>query len=220
VTLAALLAAATLAAPVVGGGSYNDAPLLEPGRFRDTILPGERLFYGFELKAGQRLRVAARLEGRLDDFRDVAAGFSAGIETPLREVEVLELVDEDVAGNTTLVNDPGDRIEFVSVPALTASAAREEELTYRGPGTWFVSLFLSTTDDEPARVEFPVELEVERIGSPQPDPRPDPGPRRTAPRAAAEDDGGTSTAAVVGAGAAGLLAGLLGGGLAARRRGR
>ena len=29
----------------MGGGSFNAAPLLEPGRYRDTLLPGEYLYY-------------------------------------------------------------------------------------------------------------------------------------------------------------------------------
>ena len=48
-TVAAVLALATPAwaqddyQPVVGGGSFNAAPILEPGRYRDTLLPSEYL---------------------------------------------------------------------------------------------------------------------------------------------------------------------------------
>ena len=55
--LAAAPAAAQDAAPVVGAGSFTDAPIIEPGTYRDTVLPEEYLYYGVRVGAGQRLRV-------------------------------------------------------------------------------------------------------------------------------------------------------------------
>ena len=52
------------AAPVVGAGSFTSAPILEPGTYRDTVLPEEYLYYGVRVGAGQRLRVT--LEAGLD----------------------------------------------------------------------------------------------------------------------------------------------------------
>ena len=43
---------------------FNTAPLIGPGEYRDTLLPGERLFYGVKLGAGQRLRISGQLRGR------------------------------------------------------------------------------------------------------------------------------------------------------------
>ena len=62
----------TTATPVVGGGSFNVAPILEPGPYRDTILPEEYLYYGFRLAAGQRLRVT--LPPEIDNAADQAHG--------------------------------------------------------------------------------------------------------------------------------------------------
>jgi Ca-activated chloride channel homolog len=208
--------------PVVGGGSFANAPLIEPGTYRDTLLPGERLFYGIKLEAGQRLRVAGQLdaeEGAIDS--ETAGGFSIGIETPLREVEVLDLVDDDISGNTSVTSGAGpERIEFVSTPVLAASGAREGAGNYRGPGTWYVSLYLSSTQEEPARVEVPVNFELEVQGTPQPDASPEPTPAEATPAPAEEDDsgGGTSLVAVIGLGLVGVLVGLLVGALLGRRR--
>ena len=144
-----------------------------------------------------------------------------GIETPLREVEVLDLIDEDVTGNGTITSNGSARIEYISVPALTASAAREEEQTYRGPGTWYVSVFAATTEDDPVRRELPLALDVSVEGDPQPDPEPEPTPAEAtpAPDESGGDDGdGPSIAAVLGLGAAGLAVGLVGGAVAGRRR--
>jgi Ca-activated chloride channel family protein len=219
--LAPAAAAQEAGTPVVGGGSFASAPLVEPGRYRDTLLPGERLFYGIKLEAGQRLRVAGQLdveEGALDS--DIASGFSIGIETPLREVEVLDLVDDDIAGNSSVTAGANrDRIEFVSTPVLAASGARESTGNYRGPGIWYVSLYLSSTDQDPARVEVPVNLELEVQGEPQPDPSPEPTPAEATPAPDSEESGGGDdgpspvavlavglVAAVVGAGVGALLA--------------
>ncbi len=109
---------------------------------------------------------------------------------------------------------------MVFPPALAASGARGTSGNYTGPGVWYVSLYVPTTELEPAKVEFPVGFELELIGDPQPDASPEPTPARAGPAPEAEGDpgGGTSSAAVAGIGLAGLLVGLVGGGLAARRR--
>ena len=227
--LAALLvwapaAAAQSRTPVVGGGSFNTAPLIGPGEYRDTLLPGERLFYGVKLEAGQRLQVSGQLRGRQNVVEDAATGFSVGIQTPLREVDVLDLVDKDIAGNGTVTTgSPSDRIEFVSVPALTGSAARDEGITYRGPGTWFVSLYLISDEQDPPRAEIPVDLGVKVLGEPQKDPEPEKTPAKAtaAPGGPSADDGGPSIGTVLGVGVVALLAGgLLGAAAAAATRRR
>ena len=223
---AALLLAWTAAAgaqtssprePVVGGGSFANAPLLEPGRYRDTILPGERLYYGVRLEAGQRLRVRAKLDvkpGEVDT--DTAAGFSIGLQTPLREV--ITDTDEDITGNST-VGNVDDDFNVIFPPAVALSATRNNIGEFRGPGVWYPSLYLPSVQRKPAKVEFPVEFELEVIGEPQKDASPDPTPGEEATPAPekASDDGGTSAGAVAGIGLLGLLVGLVGGGFAASR---
>ena len=207
-------AQAQQATPVVGGGSFADAPLIEAGRFRDTILPGERLFYGVRLQAGQQLRVAAQLDAQAGSIdTDTAAGFAVGLQTPLREV-----ITETAGGGST-VGSADDRIEVTFPAALAGSGARERSGGYFGPGVWYLSLYLSSLQREPAKVEFPVEFELEVIGDPQRDASPEPTPAtpEATPEPEADDGGGTSPAAVAGIGIAGLLIGLAGGALAGRR---
>jgi hypothetical protein len=218
--------AAHAAAPreaVVGGGSFATAPVLESGRYRDTLLPAERLFYGVRLEPGQQVRVrAVMLE---DDDEDYAYdSFAVGVETPAREVEVLDAVERDLAGHGTIIDgDRGDPIEFVTPAVKTISTGLDESTTYRGPGVWYVSLYLPTSDEEPRRREFPVALELEVIGEPQEDAAPDPtpAPERTAtpaPAGGGEDGDGAPVGAALGVGGAGLVAGLAAGLLLARRR--
>ncbi len=142
--------------PVVGGGSFAEAPLIESGAYRDTMLPGERLFYGVRLEPGQQLRVAAQLDveaGSVDT--DTAAGFAVGLQTPLREV-----ITETDSGTST-VGSADDRIEVTFPAALAASGARDRSGAYYGPGVWYLSLYLSSLQREPAKVEYPVEFEIE-----------------------------------------------------------
>jgi Ca-activated chloride channel homolog len=205
---------------VVGGGSFANAPLLEPGRYRDTILPGERLYYGVKLAAGQRLRLRAKLDvarGEVDT--DTAAGFSIGLQTPLREV--ITDTDEDITGNST-VGDVEDEFNVIFPPAVAPSATRDGIGEYRGPGVWYPSLYLPSVLKTPAKVEFPVEFELEVIGEPEPDASPEPTPAKATPTPEPEGEEakgeGASAGALAGIGLAGLLVGLVGGGFAARRR--
>jgi len=202
--------------PVVGGGSFANAPLLEPGSYRDTILPGERLYYGVRLEAGQQLRMRAKLDVRAGEVdREVADGFSIGLQTPLREV--ITDYDDDLTGNTT-VGDVEDEFNVVYPAAVAISGARGES-DYTGPGIWYPSLYLIADERRPAKVELPVELELEVIGDPQPDASPEPTPAKATPtpEPEAEEQDGVSAAAIAGVGLAGLLVGLVGGGLVARR---
>ena len=214
--LAAPAVAGAEGAPIVGGGSFADAPLLAPGSYRDTLLPGERLYYGVKLEAGQQLRVRAKLDVKAGEVgREVADGFSIGLQTPLREV--ITDYDDDLIGNTT-VGDVEDEFNVVYPAAVAISGARGE-IDYTGPGIWYPSLYLIADERRPAKVELPVELELEVIGDPQPDASPEPTPAQATPtpEPEADEDDGVSAGAIAGVGLAGLLVGLVGGGLAARR---
>jgi hypothetical protein len=207
--------------PLVGGGSFLTAPVIETGEYSDTLLPAERLYYAVKLEAGQRLRVGAELDVDAGKYDDYASGFSLGVQTPLREVDVLGAVDEDITGNSSVTTDFDERLEYVTPPVLSRSAAFDEVGVYRGPGTWYVSLFLTTTDDRPRRIEFPVRLDVEVIGEPQPETEPEPTPASTpepTPEQGSEDGGGgTSLGAILGLGLLGLVVGLAGGAVLGRR---
>jgi Ca-activated chloride channel family protein len=216
--LAAPATAAAQGAPVVGGGSFANAPLLEPGTYRDTILPGERLYYGVRLEAGQRLRFRAKLDVEPGEVGvETAAGFSIGLQTPLREV--ITETDEDVTGNGT-VGSVEHELDVI-FPAVNAISGARDDIDYTGPGVWYPSLYVTSTQRRPAKVELPVELELEVTGDPQPDASPEPTPAEATPtpEPEAEDEGGgPSGLAIAGVGLAGLLVGAVGGGLAARRR--
>jgi Ca-activated chloride channel homolog len=235
VALAALLPAAARAqesgarTPVVGGGSFNTAPLLQPGRYRDTILPDEFLYYGIALKAGQRLHVRARIASSdWESWNASISGFAVNLATPLREL-VTNPVAEDVLGNSNAQLGPVAeenmasqlRWDFFGPPAVPLAEALEQDV-YDGPGVWFLA-FNAITAGQHRLAEFPVEFDLDVEGEAQAEP-PDPTPRPTATPtpgpddASGDDDGGPGLGALAGLGVVGLAAGLVLGGALARRR--
>lgn len=171
------------------------------------------MFYAFAVKAGQRLHVRAVLPG--DGGPIPGDVFAVGVETPLREVELAPAA-EDLTGRGTFVTKTDTPIEFRTAPAATFAAAQGAD-EYHGPGTYFVSLDLQTSNPEPLPVEQEVEFDVSVEGTPQAEPTPErtPAPTATATPAAAGERGGGSAVGLVLAAVAGLLVGLA---LAAGRR--
>jgi Ca-activated chloride channel family protein len=222
--LAALVAApaahAQAARPAVGGGSFNDAPLLAPGSYHDTIRPGERLYYAFTVQPGQRLHVTAEAPG---DGEHVPDGpFDVGIATPLRDPDPSPF-DQDVAGNGDSVFFTNRKMELVTHPVPTFAAADREPLDtgYDGPGTWFVTLSLASTDTAPRPIEVPVELSVAVEGQAQAEPTPTrtPAPTSTPAPEKSSRSSGTPLGALLAA-LLGLLAGLGIAALSVRRAAR
>jgi Ca-activated chloride channel family protein len=219
--------------PAVGGGSFNAAPVLEPGvTYRDTLLLGEYLFYALPLEAGQRLHVQVRVPGvDAATWERSQDAFSINLHTPQRE-PVDTPVAEDVAGNSntapagvTEANvDELLRWDFFGPRAEPFQAAAADLNEYHGPGTWYVSLTAVRANDRDTVAELPIELTLDADGeavaeAPDPTPTPSatPSPEATpAPRDDADGDG-PSPAALLGVGAAGLAVGLVAG-RALRRR--
>jgi len=243
VVVAGLLAALTVAAPargqagadaepVVGGGSFNAAPLLEPGiTYRDSLLLGEYLYYALRVESGQRLHVRARVPDiDADTWERGQDAFAINLHTPQRE-RVSTPVDEDVEGNgntdvpgvTDASIDEKLRWEFFGPRSEPFLAAAEDLTAYEGPGTWYVSLHSVRANDRTTVAELPVELtlDVEGTAVPEPaDPTPTPSPTPEAtPRSGdgGDDGGGASPLALLALGALGLGVGLFAGRALGRR---
>ena len=235
--LAALFVAAPAraqseATPVVGGGSFNAAPLLEPGvTYRDTLLLGEYNYYAFPVGPGQRLHVDVRVpDVELATWERGQDAFAVNLHTPQRE-QVSTPVDEDIAGNgnsnqagVTAANiDEQLHWEFYGPRTEPFLAAAEDLTAYQGPGIWYVSLHSVKANDRVEVAELPVQVTLDAEGEAVPEePDPTPTPSATpAPEATPDDggsdDGGASPLAVLALGALGLGAGLVAGRALARR---
>lgn len=216
------------ATPVVGGGSFVAAPLLQPGEYRDTILAGENLFYAIEVKAGQSIRVQAELAEDPPENSGLFE-FSSVFYTPLREVQRLDLETPEGAGKT-IGPGSGGRIDVTNPAAETLQEAGNSGIIYEGPGTWYVGFTgVFASSGSAPRIETPFTFSLETVGEPVAEPkvefeepeRPEPEPKpkaAAAPAPATDEDDGGSPGLVVGVAAAGLLLGAGAGTVARSRR--
>jgi hypothetical protein len=238
VPVLALVAALALAAPasaqdrgepVVGGGSFAAAPLLEAGRFHDTILPGEYLYYGFRLAAGQSLRVTLTHPDieNLDVQRLGVVGLGANIHSPARTIDTGFLPDGDK-------HDLGFGIDeteplVITSPEVEAEPDASTARVFKNAGVYYLALHaLWAGKGTPPRAEIPFTFEAEVRGTAQPNVTPTPTPTATAtasPRptpaaeSASEEDGdGPAPAVAAVGGVAGILLGAIAGIARGRRR--
>ena len=206
----ALLAAAPAhaATPVTGSGSLNEAPVIEPGTYNDTILPGEVLFYGVRVEEGERIALQARSSLTGSRFRQLVALLRFSALGPLREP-----VGSDAEAD---VRHLGEAVSFEAGPAAEATSD-----PYLGPGTWYISVHAFGSTER--KGEIPFEFALERAGetgsggTPTPTPTATPAPAAT-PAPPDPADESLDPAAVGAVGMTGLILGLLGGAAAGRRR--
>ena len=190
------------AKPVVGGGSFNTAPLLGPGTYDDTVAAGETVYWKVRLAKGQVLRVKATVDTSQIQTDPLADGFDKGLAnlnyfldifSPLREQLSEESggtydtasarLEGSAAAGAKTGTATGPRV--LGFEQILASDYNEDK--FPAPGEWYVSLNAADTATFPAEVpaELPVELQVEVIGQAQPS-SPDfaralPGPRKQPP---------------------------------------
>jgi hypothetical protein len=193
--------------PIVGSGSFNAAPILQPGRYRDTVLPEEYLYYAVELKPGQSLHVTANSELDRDAWSDLNVAFvKVNVAAPDRK----EIDPDGEQSFTSADDDPAD---FTTPAATTVAGEDETEIAWTGPGVYFISFYPAYVGGgEPPKAEIPFHFEIALEGAAQTEPSATPistpTPKATAtPTPAPDPGGGTSPAVAAGFGVAGLAAG-------------
>jgi Ca-activated chloride channel family protein len=138
--------------PVSGGSSFRDAPKLESGLYKDTILTGEELWYAVDLQAGQELVMKATL-ARMSD------GGGGG----LFEIQLVKPNLEDLCcGGDFRGFEVNISERVVSVGVQSGTVGSEESRgAAKQPGTYYARI---TWDSDVAPVEAPLELSVEITG--------------------------------------------------------
>jgi hypothetical protein len=178
------LAQGGAAKPVVGGGSFNTAPLLAPGTYSDTVAAGETAYWKVRLAKGQVLRVKATVDTSQIQTDPLADGYDRGLAnlnyfldifTPLRE----QLSEEsggsfaDASARLEGSRDAGAKTGTATSPRVLGFeqilASDYNEDKFPAPGEWYVSLNAADSGTFPADVpaELPIELDVEVIGQAQ-----------------------------------------------------
>ncbi len=208
--------------PIVGSGSFNAAPILEPGRYRDTVLPEEYLYYAVEVKPGQSLHVTANSELDTDAWSELNVAFvKVNVAAPDRKE-----IDSDIDGDQSFTSADDDPADFTTQPATTVADEDGTEVAWTGPGVYFISFYpayVGSGDLPKAEIPFHFGLALEGDAQAEPSATPvataTPKPKATAtPAPASDDGGGTSPAVAAGFGVVGFALGALAG-FALRRRG-
>ena len=166
-------AAVALGQPVMGGGGFDDAPLLKPGIHTDTILPRETLFYAVALREGQRVRVRATIDvgvssRSVQDLPDAGRGFhELSIFTPLRQRLPSNTTDDspDDDFESKSIEETGPRVRSSAV----AGRAAPNGENWTGPGVYHLAVVLSRVgSDLGATVELPLRLAIDVDGPSRP----------------------------------------------------
>jgi hypothetical protein len=191
--------AAQRGTPVQGGGSFTEAPLLEPGRYSDTIRLTEELFYGVELAEGQGLRVTSRLLGAKNGPLDRGVLGQLQVYNPLRE----RWPPHEFAYFDGVADSKKWSIVTPEVGSEGGELTSFEEL-FAQPGTYYFSLrlFRAVGPDRQSplrRREFKSRLEVRTTGvasdpSPPPTAEASPTPTETSPEVTESEDPGGGAA--------------------------
>ncbi len=150
----AIRAFASEGKPVAGGTSFRDAPKLESGLYKDTILPGEELWYAVELQAKQGLVMKATLDRMSNE------GGGGMFEVQLINQDLKHLCcggGGDYRGYETNISE-----RVVSVGVRSGDIGTEESaVNAKQPGTYYVRV---TWEANVAPVEAQLELSVEVTG--------------------------------------------------------
>jgi len=172
--------------PIVGGGSFNTAPLLEPGRYTDTVAAGEAVYWRVKLAKGQILEATAtvdtsqiesdpfddgyqeglaNLEYRLDIYTPIREQLSDEIGASQFQEATAELEGDDEAGAKRGTARTSRVLGFEQILASDYNASK-----YPAPGEWFISVSVADGEVYPAEVpaELPLELEIGVQGQAQP----------------------------------------------------
>ncbi len=141
--------------PIAGGGSFNDAPVLSPGRYTDTLRGGEQLFYAITLKPGQMLTAGATVKGRaLSSF-----AMTLQIYNPVRK-------EDNVDGEQTGSYGPSDhstslRVEGKRVGETNSGSSND---VYAEPGTYYVSLAANDRGSNLEAEQFDSSIDLQVTG--------------------------------------------------------
>jgi Ca-activated chloride channel family protein len=211
----------------VGGASFDDAPLLEPGTYTDTIVPGEALTYQVDAEWGQQVvatveypKASGRLAEAIGDQGQIG---TVAIVNPARARAGLGAQATGSPPNQSLVGDEGQTLGNSTAPITYRNrevGGAKAAAALAGRYTVVVGL-----EDDPDGEDYlvPVTVRIGVVGEPTGEPtytEPAPDPDAEPAASEAQDDDGSSVVPWLLAGVA-VVAAVVGGVLVARsRRGR
>jgi Ca-activated chloride channel family protein len=202
------LAQGGAAKAVVGGGSFNTAPLLAPGTYSDTVAAGETVYWKVRMAKGQVLQVKATVDTSQIETDALADDFDKGLANLEYDLDLFSPLREQLSEESGGRYDSASaRLEgSLEAGAKTGTAIGPRVLGFEqilasdydkdkfpAPGEWYISLNAADSAVFPADIpaELPVELDVQVIGQPQASSadfaRSLPGPQKQQPAAPTPD---------------------------------
>jgi hypothetical protein len=179
VLFAALAAPAAAQSPIAGAGSFNDAPVLAPGQYKDTLRGGEQLFYAVQLKPGQKLSAGLTVTGRTDTSYFI----KLAIYSALREKDTFDGEQTEPFGGSD--RSASLRVEGKRVGEADAGSSGA---IYSEPGTYYVSVAADDLGRNAPADQFDSLLDLQVTGNVIPQAT----PTATAKPAATASSGGTA----------------------------
>lgn len=173
IVLALAVAAPTASAqsPIAGGGSFNDAPVLAPGRYKDTLRGGEQLFYAVSLKPGQKLTAGLTVSGRTD----TSYFMKLGLYSPLREKDIFDGEQTESFGGSD--RSASLRVEGQRVGEEDGGIS---DRVYSEPGTYYVSVAADDAGNNLEADQFDCLLDLQVTGEVIPEATPTATPEAAA----------------------------------------
>ena len=150
---------------VQGGTSFDDAAVLDRGVYRDTIRPGETLFYSVDVGEGMRVRTQVVL---------VSKDRHPRLQTVLKVFNADRV--EDVLARSGGYLSARKALKLVSV------SGRVGDEDHRSPGATYLSLSVLGGEDVNAEYSMTIDLAPEPAAAlPVVDPAPPPSPEPPPP---------------------------------------
>jgi Ca-activated chloride channel family protein len=195
-----------------GGTSFEDAPLLTPGSYRDDIVQGETLTYQVDVDWGQQLTARVGLPALTGQRVAAATGsplVSLSVFSPARTPAFASSVDGHLS--QAILTRYGHELGTVSGPVAFLNTSESEPALHGSDlaGRYTVTVFLGK---KPAgrSVPVPFTMRLGVSGSPHgepqfasapvsPDSSPTPDPRSSSDASGPADGGGFPTGLLLGA---------------------
>jgi hypothetical protein len=156
-------------APVEGGGSFNDAPVVKPGRYTDTLRGTETTYYAVALERGQKLDVTATVSGTAD----VGYSLKLQIYSPAREPDPFDGEASDSLSGS-------DQSVALNVSGQTVGeTGTTSDQYYQVSGNYYVVLSAETSATRFNPPQFDTQLQVDVTGTVQPEPTATAAPQAT-----------------------------------------
>jgi Ca-activated chloride channel family protein len=185
VALLALPVAASAqgATPIVGGGSYNTAPLLEPGTYSDTVAAGETVYYKVHLEKGQVLAATATVDTSAIETDFSKPNYDSGLANLQYSIDIHSPLREPLSDEFDYRDASADLEGSEGAGAVRGRATGPRALGFEqilgsdynlqkfpGPGDWYVSVSAAESETDPATIpaELPLTLDVKVTGTPEP----------------------------------------------------